>query len=76
MTVCITMTEVSSSSLCAPQGSSDPEEGSSRRGSPSSDRRAERSLEESRKLILEWADELRHVDKVRGQSDSSGAGGR
>lgn len=29
-----------------------------------SDRRTERSLEESRKLILEWADELHHVDKV------------
>ncbi|XP_075306990.1 butyrophilin subfamily 1 member A1 [Odontesthes bonariensis] len=29
----------------------------------SSDSRTERSLEESRKLILEWADELRHVDK-------------
>uniref|UniRef100_A0A3B3DAS0 Si:dkey-219e21.2 n=1 Tax=Oryzias melastigma TaxID=30732 RepID=A0A3B3DAS0_ORYME len=46
----------------------DPEEGSSRRGSPSSDRRAERSLEESRKLILEWADELRHVDKLLQES--------
>ncbi|XP_051933954.1 E3 ubiquitin-protein ligase TRIM39 [Hippocampus zosterae] len=30
-----------------------------------SDSRTERSLEESRKLILEWANELRHVDKVR-----------
>ena len=26
---------------------------------------AERSLEQSRKLILEWAGELRHVDTVR-----------
>lgn len=39
-------------------------EGSSKEEAESSDRRAERSLEESRKLILEWADELRHVDKV------------
>lgn len=31
---------------------------------PSADRRAVRSLEESRKLILEWADELKHVDKL------------
>ncbi|RVE60525.1 hypothetical protein OJAV_G00181840 [Oryzias javanicus] len=50
------------------KGSSDPGEGSSRRSSPSSDRRAERSLEESRKLILEWADELRHVDKLLQES--------
>lgn len=31
---------------------------------PSSGSRTERSLEESRKLILEWAGELRHVDEV------------
>lgn len=38
-----------------------------------SDSRTERSLEESRKLILEWANELRHVDKVRpGAADLTG----
>ncbi|XP_030017776.1 zinc-binding protein A33 [Sphaeramia orbicularis] len=42
----------------------DPDEGTSVRGKTSSDRRTERSLEESRKLILEWANELRHVDKL------------
>ncbi|XP_035530794.1 nuclear factor 7, brain [Morone saxatilis] len=46
------------------KGSSDPEEGTSTRTAQSSDRRTERSLEESRKLILEWADELHHVDKL------------
>ncbi|XP_028284974.1 E3 ubiquitin-protein ligase TRIM39 isoform X1 [Parambassis ranga] len=46
------------------QGSSDPEEGLSTKESQRSDQRTERSLEESRKLILEWAEELRHVDKL------------
>ncbi|XP_041840360.1 nuclear factor 7, brain [Melanotaenia boesemani] len=39
-------------------------EDASEKEAQSSDRRAERSLEESRKLILEWADELHHVDKL------------
>uniref|UniRef100_UPI003AAF2903 uncharacterized protein n=1 Tax=Centroberyx gerrardi TaxID=166262 RepID=UPI003AAF2903 len=46
------------------KGEVDPEEGSSKKEAHSSDRRAERSLEESRKLILEWASELHHVDKL------------
>ncbi|XP_040887361.1 nuclear factor 7, ovary [Toxotes jaculatrix] len=46
------------------KGGSDPEEGTSKKEAQSSDRRTERSLEESRKLILEWADELHHVDKL------------
>ncbi|XP_044040532.1 nuclear factor 7, brain isoform X3 [Siniperca chuatsi] len=46
------------------QGSGDPEEGTSKKEVQSSDSRTERSLEESRKLILEWADELHHVDKL------------
>lgn len=33
------------------------------------DPRTERSLEESRKLILQWADELKSVDKVRGSDE-------
>ncbi|MED6289964.1 hypothetical protein CHARACLAT_008249 [Characodon lateralis] len=46
------------------QGGTDPGEGTSKAEARSSDRRTERSLEESRKLILEWADELRHFDKL------------
>ncbi|GAA6216311.1 nuclear factor 7, brain-like [Lates japonicus] len=46
------------------KGGSDSEEGTSKKEAKSSDRRTERSLEESRKLILEWADELHHVDKL------------
>ena len=46
------------------QGSVNPGEGKSKKETHTSDRRTERSLEESRKLILEWADELHHVDKV------------
>ncbi|KAK9524745.1 hypothetical protein VZT92_017114 [Zoarces viviparus] len=46
------------------KGSGDPQEGTSKNDSQSSDGRAERSLEESRKLILEWVDELHHVDKL------------
>ncbi|XP_054457076.1 zinc-binding protein A33 [Anoplopoma fimbria] len=46
------------------KGSSDPDEGTSFKVSQSSDLSIERSLEESRKLILEWADELHHVDKL------------
>ncbi|XP_045921538.1 nuclear factor 7, ovary [Micropterus dolomieu] len=53
------------------KGSGDPEEGTSKK--EGSDLRTERSLEQSRKLILEWADELHHVDKLlkeRGASES------
>ncbi|XP_070786322.1 butyrophilin subfamily 1 member A1-like [Enoplosus armatus] len=46
------------------KGSGDPGEGTSKMEAQSSDRRTERSLEESRKLILEWADELHHIDKL------------
>ncbi|XP_034413705.1 E3 ubiquitin-protein ligase TRIM39 isoform X2 [Cyclopterus lumpus] len=46
------------------KGSSDADEGPSDKESQSSDSRTERSLEESRKLILEWADELHHVDEL------------
>uniref|UniRef100_A0A3B5ANT0 Nuclear factor 7, brain-like n=1 Tax=Stegastes partitus TaxID=144197 RepID=A0A3B5ANT0_9TELE len=45
------------------QGRGDPGEGTSKKDTRSPDRKVERSLEESRKLILEWADELHHVDK-------------
>ncbi|XP_027143726.1 E3 ubiquitin-protein ligase TRIM21 isoform X1 [Larimichthys crocea] len=44
-------------------GDDDPKEGNSKREPETTDRRTERSLEESRKLILEWANELRDVDK-------------
>lgn len=50
------------------KGAADPEEGTSKRDEHASDRRTERSLEESRKLIVEWADELRHVDKLLKES--------
>ncbi|XP_061565537.1 butyrophilin subfamily 1 member A1 [Cololabis saira] len=46
------------------KGTKDPEDGTKTPEAQSSDRHAERSLEESRKLILEWADDLRHVDKL------------
>ncbi|KAF3837063.1 hypothetical protein F7725_004527 [Dissostichus mawsoni] len=45
------------------KGGGDPDEGPSDKEAQSADSRTERSLEESRKLILEWADELHHVDK-------------
>ncbi|XP_067381505.1 nuclear factor 7, brain isoform X1 [Channa argus] len=46
------------------KGGSDPEEGSSNEKAQRLDKRTECSLEESRKLILKWADELHHVDKL------------
>ncbi|XP_022066404.2 E3 ubiquitin-protein ligase TRIM39 [Acanthochromis polyacanthus] len=46
------------------KGREDPEEGTSKRDARFSDRKTERSLEESRKLILEWANELHHVDRL------------
>lgn len=46
------------------KGATNPGEGSSNQDEPSWDRQRERSLEESRKLILQWADELRHVDNL------------
>ncbi|XP_034082161.1 nuclear factor 7, brain [Gymnodraco acuticeps] len=45
------------------KGGGDPHEGPSDEEAQSADSRTERSLEESRKLILEWANELHHVDK-------------
>ncbi|XP_037333581.2 E3 ubiquitin-protein ligase TRIM39 [Pungitius pungitius] len=42
----------------------DPEEGTSEKTPQISESRTGRSLEESRKLILEWADELHHVDEL------------
>lgn len=51
--------------ICAvQQGRDDPEEGTCKNTAQSSDRRTERSREQSRKLILEWADELHCVNKV------------
>ncbi|KAF1380614.1 hypothetical protein PFLUV_G00165720 [Perca fluviatilis] len=46
------------------QSSGNPKGVSSNPEAQSTDGRTERSLEESRKLILEWADELHHVDKL------------
>ncbi|CAL8327207.1 unnamed protein product [Lota lota] len=46
------------------KGSGRPKEGSA--ASTSDDGRAERSLEQSRKLILEWAGELQHIDTLLG----------
>nr|XP_046235982.1 nuclear factor 7, brain [Scatophagus argus] len=46
------------------KGGVDPEEGTSNKEAQSSSTRTERSLEESRKLILEWADELHHIDRL------------
>ncbi|KAK2863124.1 hypothetical protein Q5P01_002657 [Channa striata] len=45
-------------------GHDNPEEGSSKEKPQRFDQRTEHSLEESRKLILKWADELHHVDKL------------
>ncbi|XP_056156652.1 E3 ubiquitin-protein ligase TRIM39 isoform X2 [Lampris incognitus] len=44
------------------KGKDDP--GSSKKEAESSDHRTERSLEQSQKLILEWASELNHVDEL------------
>ncbi|KAF7230316.1 transcript variant X3 [Nothobranchius furzeri] len=49
--------------LCK-QGGRDPGGETSKKQTNGSDRKAERSLEESRKLILEWSDELQHVDEL------------
>ena len=53
--------------LSLQQGSGHPEEGSATSQSEARSfyGRAERSLEQSRKLILVWASELEHIDKVR-----------
>ncbi|XP_072315001.1 uncharacterized protein [Eucyclogobius newberryi] len=57
------------------KGAADPEEGcSSKRDEETSDERTESSLEESRKLIMEWADELLHVDKLLKESPKPGEG--
>ncbi|XP_069374405.1 butyrophilin subfamily 1 member A1 isoform X2 [Paralichthys olivaceus] len=50
------------------KGGWDSEEGPSTKEGKRSDTRTEQSLEESRKLILEWAEELRHVDKLLKES--------
>ncbi|XP_029943238.1 E3 ubiquitin-protein ligase TRIM21 [Salarias fasciatus] len=49
--------------LCKP-GCGQIEEAAGQQEAKRSTGRAQRSLEESRKLILEWAGELRHVDKL------------
>ncbi|KAJ0055610.1 hypothetical protein NL108_005452, partial [Boleophthalmus pectinirostris] len=54
-------------------GTPDPGEGTSQK-EETPDQRTERSLEESRKLILEWADELCHVDKFLKESRKAGEG--
>ncbi|KAM6908943.1 uncharacterized protein FYW49_012808 [Xenentodon cancila] len=46
------------------KGTKEPEEGTKTEDAQNSDQNTKCSLEESRKLILEWADELRHVDKL------------
>lgn len=61
--ICCVWHGLTACGLVFQKGRGDPEEGSSKQAH-SSDPRTERSLEESRKLILEWADELHHVDKV------------
>ncbi|KAM9836580.1 uncharacterized protein ACBR49_019019 [Aulostomus maculatus] len=48
------------------RGGGEPDEGTSK--TESADHRIERSLEESRKLILEWANELHNVDKILSQT--------
>lgn len=50
---------------CDLQNEDDPGEGCSRPSEQQTDRRIERSIEESRKLILQWASELQSVDKVK-----------
>lgn len=50
---------------CDLQNEDDPGEGCSRPPEQQTDRRTERSIEESRKLILQWASELQSVDKVK-----------
>ncbi|XP_068444418.1 E3 ubiquitin-protein ligase TRIM39 [Clinocottus analis] len=52
------------------KASGDQEESTSTKESQSSDSLGERSLKESRKLILEWADELHHVDQLLKASES------
>lgn len=50
---------------CDLQNEDDPGEGCSGPSERQTDRRTERSIEESRKLILQWASELQSVDKVK-----------
>ncbi|KAK7909831.1 hypothetical protein WMY93_014515 [Mugilogobius chulae] len=54
------------------KGAVDPQEGASKRDEQASDQRTERSLEESRRMIMEWADELRHLDKLLKESPKQG----
>lgn len=51
--------------VCDLQNEDDPGEGCSKQAERQTDPRTERSLEESRKLILQWASELQSVDKVK-----------
>ncbi|KAG7496452.1 E3 ubiquitin-protein ligase TRIM39-like [Solea senegalensis] len=59
-------------------GTCDPEEGTTKRGDKSSDQHTERSLEQSKKLILEWAHEFHHVDQLLKETPwtSEGEGNR
>lgn len=50
--------------MCDSQDENDAGEGCSRWADEQTDPKTERSLEESRKLILQWANELQSVDKV------------
>lgn len=54
---------------CDLQNEDDPGEGCSGPSEQQTDRRTERSIEESRKLILQWASELQSVDKVNSKKD-------
>lgn len=51
--------------VCDLQNEDDPGEGCSSQAEAQIDPRTERSLEECRKLILQWASELQSVDKVK-----------
>jgi len=51
--------------VCDLQNEDDPGEGCSSQAEAQIDPRTERSLEECRKLIQQWASELQSVDKVK-----------
>lgn len=50
-------------------GESNPEEDNSKKDAETSGRRVQHSLEESRKLIQEWASELQDLDQVSAHTD-------
>lgn len=56
--------------MCVLKGSDGAEECASGASDRHDDPRTEHSLEESCKLILQWADELKSVDKVRTNDES------